>query len=371
MLSAVLERILATQLSGTNSSYLFTMHSTKRRKLSDENTENFHPILADEFIEGTPLIEVFVDTIKDPKTTSKVVIDLNTIFPIPNLMHLKRVKSKDVILFPVTPEISEGDVAKILASKGFDTKLLQNAIRRATVAKIAPKVRRQFDVIRKLWPCNFHPNKYWEKLSTNTLFSSSEIEQHKIYMKVAIESAKFSTDNGKQVGVVVVDPSVNRIVAVGYQNTLENKIMHATMLAIDNVAKTQDGGAWSVEEKREENNKTDIDLRGVTKNVLDVLTTKFPNVEFGATTFKGKTNENDSCDGPYLCTGYYIYSTHEPCVMCAMALVHSRVKRVFYGAVSKRGGLGTLCKVHIVKDLNHHYEVFCGLLQNECSALKC
>lgn len=365
-LSAVLERAVTT-LSGTNSSYLFRMHSPKRRKLSDESTEGFHPILADDFTEDTPLIEVFVDAIIDPKTISKVVVDLNSLFPVPDLMHLKRIKSKEVLLFPASPEICEGDVAKILASKGFDTALLRNSVRKIAVAKIAPKIRKQYEVVRKLWPCNFHSNKYWEKLSTNTLFNSAEVEQHKTYMKAAIETAKFSVNTfGKQMGVVVVDPSVNRIVAVGYHNTVENKLMHAAMLAIDHVAKTQDGGAWSTEEKPEQAN---ADLRGLPKKVLDVLKLKFPKVEFGATTFKGKTDENDSCDGPYLCTGYFIYSTHEPCVMCAMALVHSRVKRVFYGASSKIGGLGTLCKVHTVKDLNHHYEVFCGLLENECNVL--
>lgn len=343
------------------------MHSPKRRKLSNESTEGFHPILADDFTEDTPLIEVFVDTIIDPKTISKVVVDLNNLFPIPDLIHLKRIKSKEALLFPVTPEICKDDVVQILADKGFDTTLLCNSIRKIAVAKSPPKVRKQYDVVRKLWPCNFHPNKYWEKLTTNTLFNSAEIEQHKIYMRAAIETAKFSTDScGRQMGVVVVDPSVNRIVAVGYHNTAENKVMHATMLAVDNVAKTQDGGAWSTEEKFDKDN---VDLRGLPQKVLEVLKGKIAEVDFGATIFKGKTDENDSRDGPYLCTGYFIYSTHEPCVMCAMALVHSRVKRVFYGASSRNGGLGTLCKVHTVKDLNHHYEVFCGLLENECNAL--
>ncbi|KAL3538539.1 hypothetical protein ACH5RR_001905 [Cinchona calisaya] len=33
---------------------------------------------------------------------------------------------------------------------------------------------------------------------------------------------------------------------------------------------------------------------------------------------------------PYLCMGYDIYLVWEPCTMCAMALVHQRVERIFY-----------------------------------------
>lgn len=32
----------------------------------------------------------------------------------------------------------------------------------------------------------------------------------------------------------------------------------------------------------------------------------------------------------YLCNDYHVYTTHEPCSMCAMALIHSRVSRLIY-----------------------------------------
>lgn len=360
MLSAVLERIRPHDL-GQTPPFLFTMHSPKRRKLTDSDTEDFHPILPDDLTEETPLIEVFVGTIENPKTTSKVVLDLNTMFPIPDLIHLKRVKGRDVIVFPTSSEICESDVAKILTSKGFDAALLRNAVKKVKVAKIPPKVRKQYDAVRQLWPCNFHPNKYLERLTTNTLFSCAEIEQHKTYMEIAIEAAEFST-SGNRTGVVIVDPSVNRIVAIGCDNTKENRTMHAVMMAVDNVAKTQDGGAWIG--GNEMATGEDFDLRGMPKNLYEVLRVKFPKVQFGV-----ERGGNDKSDGPYLCTGYFVYATREPCIMCAMALIHSRAKRVFYGAVGNSGGLGSLCKIHTVKDLNHHYEVFAGLLGKRCSLL--
>lgn len=45
--------------------------------------------------------------------------------------------------------------------------------------------------------------------------------------------------------------------------------------------------------------------------------------------------------------------------MCAMALVHSRLRRVHYCKQDViNGALGGAFKLHAEKSLNHHYEVF-------------
>ena len=62
---------------------------------------------------------------------------------------------------------------------------------------------------------------------------------------------------------------------------------------------------------------------------------------------------------PYLCTGWDCYTIHEPCAMCAMALVHSRVRRVIYCLPDVlHGGLGGAFRLHGQKSLNHHYQVY-------------
>ncbi|CAI5519464.1 unnamed protein product [Closterium sp. Naga37s-1] len=75
---------------------------------------------------------------------------------------------------------------------------------------------------------------------------------------------------------------------------------------------------------------------------------------------------------PYLCTGFDAFMLHEPCIMCAMALVHQRVRRVFYAIPNLQGGaLGSCWKLHGVKSLNHHYEVFRVGLERWAAAGSC
>ncbi|KID54851.1 hypothetical protein JF50_23630 [Pseudoalteromonas luteoviolacea] len=63
-----------------------------------------------------------------------------------------------------------------------------------------------------------------------------------------------------------------------------------------------------------------------------------------------------------------LYVTLEPCPMCAGLLVHSRVKRVVFGAHdAKTGAAGSVMNLLQEPQLNHQPEVCSGVLAQECS----
>jgi len=65
-----------------------------------------------------------------------------------------------------------------------------------------------------------------------------------------------------------------------------------------------------------------------------------------------------------------LYVTLEPCVMCAAAVVHARVRRLVFGAWDPRaGGAGSITDVFALPVLNHRVDVFGGVLMEECGQL--
>ena len=62
----------------------------------------------------------------------------------------------------------------------------------------------------------------------------------------------------------------------------------------------------------------------------------------------------------YLCSGLDLYLTIEPDLFSSMALVHSRIRRVFFCEEDREQGalLSGSHRIHCLPALNHHYRVF-------------
>jgi tRNA(adenine34) deaminase len=65
-----------------------------------------------------------------------------------------------------------------------------------------------------------------------------------------------------------------------------------------------------------------------------------------------------------------LYVTHEPCPMCAGALVNARIKRLVYGCPNpKAGAVTSLYSIVTDTRLNHRMEVTAGVCADECAAV--
>lgn len=330
------------------------------------HNNNLAPVIHDSFSKPIPLTKCYVGTIKNAKNISKIIVTLNEKLPLKEYQHLKRVRNKRVLLCPAG-DLNGFNIDHFLASNICELKDAFEDIHEIEVPALAPQVRNQFEVVNKIWPCNFHPNKYNEKLLSGNFFDETDLKKHREYMTLVAEVAKYYTKNLniniEDINVaVVVDVSIHSVVAISVNNS-NHPIQHAAMLAIDNVAATQNGGAWVVSEQKEIN----VGLRGINRDLHKHLKGLYKEIKFGARKYETKDellcNDKKVYDGPYLCTGYYIYMLREPCMMCAMALVHARIKRVFFCFENMdHGALKSRVKLHTTESLNHHFEVFTGFL---------
>lgn len=311
-------------------------------------------VLDEKYYNETPTVKTYVAVMKSPKHISRVVKSLNEILPVPQLQHLKRVKRNQekfmVILDYVSEEeeeetleqppkklkIDELTYLEKLKEKGFNFHEFEIVgVEICEVPESGPKTRAQYEQASRYWPVNFHPEKKLETMMSEKMFEESEWKYHIHNMTRLLKIMK---EKKKGNVALVVDFECKEDIAMGYERVEEHPLQHAIMVAVDAVASTHKGGAWNL---------------------------PFSELTFSSAGSK-KTRESgrdkildEGENAPYLCTGYDLYVVREPCVMCAMSLVHSRIKRIFFHSRNpEKGALVSRCQIHAIKDLNHHYEVF-------------
>lgn len=310
-----------------------------------------YPVLSDEQSQDVELIEAFAAPIVDKKETSRLIRELSGFYPLHGLQHIKRVRAcKKGSPHPL-------EVVLCLVSDAADRKVVSIdsllppggskwvGLGEPFVVKIParpPLTRPQFESASRCWPTSFHEDKRVTVALKGELFSPQQKATMHAHMMSALSAAEAAKELGMEaVGAVVVDPEQKRIIAVGHDCRREHPLHHAVMVCIDLVARSQGGGCYRFD--------------------------RYTACQF--TSPKSSTSDSGSDPQPYICTGYDLYVTREPCIMCAMALVHSRIGRVFYGTRSSDGALGTKFKIHTQKDLNHRFDVYEGVLKKQCEEL--
>lgn len=374
------------------------------------------PILNPDLTDDPSLEDVYVGVLKQKKDISTAIQSISSILP--GFQHLKRCSSNRLLLAPLNCSkisaemenstekciLTEEKLKIMLREKGFDLSLLEDNFQILKVPARRVKTKAQATRASNIWPLNFHPDPNIECLIDGSIFTEHQLNLIERYMNVAVEAAKLEAvgDQNCNGSAVIVDPEDGRILAIAASKIDQHPMWHAAMLVVDLVAKLQGGGAWKLESKFEQSsdNSETIDSTDKIENYVtreinikrkyveeaplyyptSLTKINLPKEESLASSAirRGRRNNNSShkseqtatntekC-GPYLCTGYWAFLLMEPCPLCAMALLHSRVLRIFYGISNKTTGvLGTKTILHAVPGLNHRYQVWSGVLEQEC-----
>ncbi len=72
--------------------------------------------------------------------------------------------------------------------------------------------------------------------------------------------------------------------------------------------------------------------------------------------------------GTWRLDGCDMYVTLEPCPMCAGAIIQSRIRTLYIGAMDNRSGAaGSVVDLFRIPQFNHRVDVVIGLLNDECT----
>ncbi|KAH7922039.1 hypothetical protein BV22DRAFT_1018099 [Leucogyrophana mollusca] len=192
------------------------------------------------------------------------------------------------------------------------------------------------------WPTVYAPRRKWEPEN----WTKGKVRWAHSAMKLVQESAK-STSKGDDLPIVARVPqpyedpgSLSQpFVANDSRISTRHPLRHAVLNVIRQVA---DYRALQPSESASNDNSPMPILTGDTSSSED---------------------EQIPTDVPrngahYLLTGQTLFTTHEPCVMCSMALLHSRVKEVFYLVpMPLTGGCGGLTCLPALKPVNHRFTI--------------
>lgn len=215
------------------------------------------------------------------------------------------------------------------------------------------------DWTRRFWAINF--SELRSGLSRKPGMDIVNIEEIETEMTQALEMLalveKMSDENGGRDSALVVEPISGVVVGRGLDLTeeLDHPLRHAAMNCINETCEA------ILRTRRKHESATE---HGAKRQKIETEDKEAGQETAAPANASAQDDGEGSFPGfdpvnTYLCTGLDAYLSREPCPMCAMALLHSRVRRVFYSKPNpRRGALGSKERIHCHKQLNHHFQVF-------------
>ncbi|CAN8068747.1 unnamed protein product [Agarophyton chilense] len=291
----------------------------------------------------------------DPKQACKLIPLLSEHFPLNDgLSHLKRVRRSN------SGKIQRGFQLEVVLCREevweYRTKDTRHVLQsfnlqpeKCMVPATAPLSRDELQQWSELWPLTYRAGKHSFKPP-----SSNDLKDMYARIRSTVKRSQEIQQSHCAVMAELIYPVTGKVVAfaqdqsyrkanISHDSTTSNKrLAHAVMNCLASFASAH----------------TPVTNVKSTVDAVHIEERKLPQA---------------GClpSDQYLCTGLDCYVTREPCVMCAMALVHSRVRRVVFTAFNDEnvGGFSQV-KIHNEPALNHRLEAFIVPLKQIDSCLK-
>ncbi|OII74018.1 uncharacterized protein cubi_02820 [Cryptosporidium ubiquitum] len=340
--------------------------------MSNENKNDsvlYEEVLPDAFYEDPDLMKIY--SLKIPvklaNEFSGFINDDQFTRRFPHIKRMRKVviKEKDselnnssISLYETKVEILIGETKECLPIEA-NNYLRENGIDKVwdviEVPKNPPLTRERFSQLSKIWPLSFlKPRFNPEILSDQTQRESDRL------VKLACKVGEFAHTNGNPPRGCIITLK-GKIVAIGEDSrNSDYPWMHSVMKAVDNFSRRANASSPTLQKVT---NSVESGQEGRYKEkYVQEIEDDQDQLILMMSKYKISEDEilpNSELKDQYLCTNGIVYLSHEPCISCSMALVHSRVSKVFYMYKDKeRGFLGSNHKLHCVSELNHHYRVF-------------
>lgn len=313
-------------------------------------------ILEQELYTSPPLMPVIVARMVGPKQDITRVFKLTKdIASTAELRHLRRVRDTDdggmecIVCSLKANDLKQAELDPHDSPKRqlkyeerlkeienlFKSDNVLKDFRVAFVPSEAPRTEHQLTSCQKIWPCKYAKSNYLIKCIEGSVFDRAErlvVEIIANELLKHIESSQTSAAHTS--GAVIFRYAKVYGVGLSCRKTIqENPTKHSAMLAIDSVAKNAGSGHWKPANKtknttspEESELKSELETDSEPEQLLLDLIQK--QLDKHQSELADHKIEADFL--PYLCTNYDVIITEEPCMMCTMGLVQSRIRRLFY-----------------------------------------
>ncbi|KAK7205470.1 cytidine deaminase-like protein [Myxozyma melibiosi] len=258
------------------------------------------------------------------------------------LMHLRRLVKDDLpprdesgvllslLICSVDAVPSEDDVralldplSELVTTPTPDERLFVPTIKHAP-AFAAPTKEQSKEWSEGTWPIMWRGNPH---LIVSELPQEDE-EELKGHLERLLDLTEEAHNAGEiPIATIITDPETRQVVAssIDTRNSSRNPLSHSVMSCIAKVAAAELARRNAVAEM--------------------------------------SNSQEDASNQAYLCHNLQLITTHEPCAMCCMAMVHSRISRLVYvqnmprsGGIDRNSGPGY--GIHWNKHLNWRFEAW-------------